>query len=133
MTDTRQHGVPDVVEQHRRIASRLLGEGQAARAFGELVRASRVVPMTPRLAAVLVAFSLHAGTEASAIALLSSALGTTRGDVRRAVRLQLARLLRRVNQLPRAIETLQALVDENPGDRRASKLISEAFRRAAIG
>jgi len=133
VTDTRQHGVPDVVEQHRRVASRLLGEGQAARAFGELARASRAVPMTPRLAAVLVAFSLHAGTEASAIALLSSALGTTRGDVRRAVRLQLARLLRRVNQLPRAIEMLQALVDENPGDRRASKLISEAFRRAAIG
>jgi len=78
VTDTRQHGVPDVVEQHRRVASRLLGEGQAARAFGELARASRAVPMTPRLAAVLVAFSLHAGTEASAIALLSSALGTTR-------------------------------------------------------
>jgi tetratricopeptide (TPR) repeat protein len=123
----------EVVERHRRSAARLLGEGQAARAFGELVRASRTMPMSPRLAAVLVAFSLHAGTEAAAIALLSSALGTTRGDTRRAVRLQLARLLRRVNQLPRAIEMLQALVDEAPGNRRASRLISETFRRAAIG
>jgi len=125
--------VSEAVERHRRSAARLLDEGQAARAFGELVRASRTMPMSPRLAAVLVAFSLHAGTEASAIALLSSALGTTRGDARRAVRLQLARLLRRVNQLPRAVEMLQALVDEAPGDRRASRLISETFRRAAIG
>jgi tetratricopeptide (TPR) repeat protein len=121
--------VPDVVERHRRTAARLLNEGQAARAFGELVRASRGMPMTPRLAAVLVAFSLRAGTEAAAIALLSSALGNTRGDTRRAVRLQLARLLRRVDQLPRAVETLQALVAESPGDRRARKLIEEIFRR----
>ena len=50
---------PDFVEAHRQRATRLLGEGHAARAFGELVRASRSVPMTPRLAAVLVAFSLN--------------------------------------------------------------------------
>jgi tetratricopeptide (TPR) repeat protein len=121
--------VPDLVERHRQSASRLLNEGQAARAFGELVRASRSLPMTPRLAAVLVTFSLRAGTEAAAIALLTSALGNTRGDTRRAVRLQLARVLRRVNQLPRSIEALQALVDESPGERHARRLLDVIFRR----
>ncbi|HEX8822907.1 MAG TPA: hypothetical protein VF794_23470, partial [Archangium sp.] len=134
VADSRQGAhVPAIVEHHRQIAARLLGEGHAARAFGELVRASRTVPMTPRLAAALVAFSLRAGTEAAAIALLSSSLGSTQGSTRRAVRLQLARLLRRVQQLPRAIEMLQALAEESPGDRRARGLIDEIFRRAALG
>jgi cellulose synthase operon protein C len=123
--------VLDMVERHRLIAVRLLREGQAPRAFGELVRASRALPMTPRLAAMLVAFSLRAGTEAAAITLLSSALVHTRGDTRRAVHLQLARLLRRVGQLPRAIEKLQALVDEAPGDRRARRLLEALAPPAA--
>ncbi|HZI07447.1 MAG TPA: hypothetical protein VEZ71_25740, partial [Archangium sp.] len=110
-------GVPELVERHRQSAARLLKEGHAAHAFGELVRASRALPMTPRLASALVTFSLRAGTEAAVIALLSSALGNTRGEVRRAVRLQIARVLRRVDQLPRAVESLQALVDEAPEDR----------------
>jgi cellulose synthase operon protein C len=120
--------VPDMVERHRQAAIRLLNEGQAARAFGELVRASRTMPMTPRLAATLVAFSLRAGTGAAAIALLSSALGDTRGETRRAVRLQLVRLLRRMNQLPQAIEALQELANEVPGDGRARRLIEVIFR-----
>jgi len=113
---------PDFVEGHRRQAARLLREGHAARAFGELVRASRSVPMTVRLASVLVAFSLRAGTEAAAIALLTSSLGHTRGNTRRAVRLQLVRVLRRVDQKPRALEMLQALIEESPGDRHAIRL-----------
>ncbi|OJH37659.1 tetratricopeptide repeat protein [Cystobacter ferrugineus] len=120
----------DPVERHRQSASRLLREGHAARAFGEMVRASRALPMSPRLAAVLVAFSQLAGTEAAAIALLSSSLPSTRGDTRRAVRLQLARLLRRVGQKSRAIETLQSLVKEFPGDRRARRLIELLSGRA---
>lgn len=122
-------GVPELVERHRQSAARLLKEGHAAHAFGELVRASRALPMTPRLASALVTFSLRAGTEAAVIALLSSALGNTRGEVRRAVRLQLARVLRRVDQLPRAVESLQALVDEAPEDRRARRLLDVLFRR----
>ena len=122
-------GVSELVERHRQSAARLLSEGHAAHAFGELVRASRSLPMTPRLASALVTFSLRAGTEAAAIALLSSALGTTQGEVRRAVRLQLARVLRRVDQLPRAVEALQALVDEAPEDRRARRLLDVLFRR----
>ncbi|WNG14963.1 tetratricopeptide repeat protein [Cystobacter fuscus] len=120
----------DPVERHRQSAARLLREGLAARAFGEMVRASRVLPMSPRLAAVLVAFSQVAGTEAAAIALLSSSLSSTRGDTRRAVRLQLARLLRRVGQKSRAIETLQSLVKEFPGDRRARRLLELLSGRA---
>ncbi|MET0404334.1 MAG: tetratricopeptide repeat protein, partial [Cystobacter sp.] len=119
------------LEKHRQVATRLLREGHAARAFGEMVRASRTLPMTPRLAAVLVAFSQRAGTEAAAIALLSSALNPTRGETRRAVRLQLARLLRKVGQKPRAIETLQLLVQEFPGDRRARRLFELLSGRAA--
>jgi thioredoxin-like negative regulator of GroEL len=123
--------VPDMVERHRQAAIRLLKEGQAARAFGELVRSSRALPMTPRLAAELVACSLRAGTEAAAVALLSSALEHTQGETRRAVRLQLARQLRRANQLPGALEVLQALVAEVPGDRHARRLIDTIFRRVA--
>jgi tetratricopeptide (TPR) repeat protein len=122
-------GVPELVERHRQSAARLLKEGHAAHAFGELARASRALPMTPRLASALVTFSLRAGTEAAVIALLSSALGNTRGQARRAVRLQLARVLRRVDQLPRAVESLQALVDEAPEDRRARRLLDVLFRR----
>ncbi|HUH13613.1 MAG TPA: hypothetical protein VMK65_10905, partial [Longimicrobiales bacterium] len=123
--------VPDLVERYRRTALRLLKEGQAARAFGELVRASHTLPMTTRLAAALVAVSRQAGTEAAALALLASALGNTQGDTRRAVRLQLVRLLRRVGQLPRARETLQALVDEVPGDRLARRLLNALTLRLA--
>ncbi|OJT18274.1 hypothetical protein BO221_39965 [Archangium sp. Cb G35] len=122
-------GVPDLVERHRQSAARLLEEGHAPQAFGELVRASRTLPMTPRLASVLVTFALHAGTEPAVIALLSSALAHTQGETRRAVRLQLARVLRRVDQLPRAVEALQALVDEDPEDRRARRLLDVLFRR----
>ncbi|MFY0564851.1 tetratricopeptide repeat protein [Archangium lansingense] len=122
-------GVSELVERHRQSAAQLLDEGYAARAFGELARASRALPMTPRLASVLVTFSLRAGTEAAAIALLSSALGNTRGETRRAVRLQLARMLRRVDQLPRAVEALQAIIDEAPEDRRARRLLDVLFRR----
>ncbi|QRK08934.1 hypothetical protein JQX13_01815 [Archangium violaceum] len=121
--------VSALVERHRQSAARLLNQGHAARAFGELVRASRSLPMTPRLASALVTFSLRAGTEASAIALLSSSLGHTQGPTRRAVRLQLARVLRRVEQLPRAVEVLQALVDESPEDRRARGLLDVLLRR----
>ncbi|HYO74519.1 MAG TPA: tetratricopeptide repeat protein [Archangium sp.] len=121
--------VSESVERHRQSAALLLKEGHAARAFGELGRASRSLPMTPRRASVLVTFSLRAGTEPAVIALLSSALGNTRGETRRAVRLQLARVLLRVDQLPRAVEALQALVDEAPEDRRARRLLDVLFRR----
>ncbi|MBZ4414860.1 hypothetical protein [Myxococcus sp. RHSTA-1-4] len=125
--DALRAGAPDVgpaeetrdaVDRHLRSALGLLREGSAPRAFGELARASRTAPMTPRLAAALVRFALLAGTEAAAITLLEAATGPTPA-VRLAARRQLARVLRRVGQLPRAIASLEAILTEYPEDRRA--------------
>ncbi|QDE66785.1 hypothetical protein BHS09_07025 [Myxococcus xanthus] len=113
--------VSDVVDRHFRSAARQLREGSAARAFGELARASRTLPMTPRLAAGIVRMALLAGTEAAAITLLEVA--PTVVSSRRAVRRQLARVLRRVDQLPRAAAALEALLVEWPEDRRAQRVL----------
>src|SRR5688500_9488118 len=72
-------GVAGLIEMHRRVALRLLNEGAPSKAFGELVRASRAVPMTHRLAAHLVAFSLKAGTEPAAITLLQTGIDDAEG------------------------------------------------------
>lgn len=113
--------VSEVVDRHFRSAARQLREGSAARAFGELARASRTLPMTPRLAAGIVRMALLAGTEAAAITLLEVA--PTVVSSRRAVRRQLARVLRRVDQLPRAAAALEALLVEWPEDRRAQRVL----------
>ncbi|MCE9669483.1 hypothetical protein LY474_16860 [Myxococcus stipitatus] len=113
----------DGVERHFRSAVRLWREGSAARAFGELARASRALPMSARLAASLVRFSRLAGTEAAAITLLEASLATSTTDVQHAVRRQLARVLRRVEQFPRAIATLEPLLVESPEDRRARRVL----------
>ncbi|NOJ81300.1 hypothetical protein [Myxococcus xanthus] len=113
--------VSEVVDRHFRSAARQLREGSAARAFGELARASRTLPMTPRLAAGIVRMALLAGTEAAAITLLEVA--PTVVSSRRAVRRQLARVLRRVDQLPRAAAALEALLVEWPDDRRAQRVL----------
>ncbi|ABF86086.1 hypothetical protein MXAN_1423 [Myxococcus xanthus DK 1622] len=121
--------VSEVVDRHFRSAARQLREGSAARAFGELARASRTLPMTPRLAAGIVRMALLAGTEAAAITLLEVA--PTVVSSRRAVRRQLARVLRRVDQLPRAAAALEALLVEWPEDRRARRVLQ--VLRARIG
>ncbi|WP_141617788.1 hypothetical protein [Myxococcus sp. AB036A] len=113
--------VSEGVDRHFRSAARQLREGSAARAFGELARASRTLPMTPRLAAGIVRMALLAGTEAAAITLLEVA--PTVVSSRRAVRRQLARVLRRVDQLPRAAAALEALLVEWPDDRRAQRVL----------
>jgi thioredoxin-like negative regulator of GroEL len=127
--DALRAGAPDVrpeeaardtVDRHLRSALDMLREGSAARAFGQLARASHTEPMTPRLAAALVRFALLAGTEAAAITLLDATPGQT-PDVRRAVQRQLARVLRRVGQVPRAIAALEAVLAERPDDRRARR------------
>ncbi|ADO70028.1 uncharacterized protein STAUR_2224 [Stigmatella aurantiaca DW4/3-1] len=124
--DSAVHGK---VERHLQVAARLLREHHAPKAFGELVRASRILPMTPRLAAALVTVSLHAGTEAAAITLLSASLEQVEGQVHRAVRRQLARVLRRVEQLPRAIEALEALLGLFPEDHRSRRVLQELLQR----
>jgi hypothetical protein len=117
------------VKQHLQVVSRLLAERQAPQAFGELVRASRSLPMTRRLAAALVTVSLRAGTEAAAITLLAAALDKVEGMVRRDVRRQLARVLRRADHLPRAIEVLEALLASFPGDHGARRDLQVLLER----
>ncbi|AEI62255.1 hypothetical protein [Corallococcus macrosporus] len=121
--------VNDVVNRHLRSAARLLREGAAARAFGELARASRTLPMTPRLAAGIVRMALLAGTEAAAITLLEVSPSVV--SSRRAVRRQLARVLRRVDQLPRAAAALEALLVEWPEDRGARRVLQVLRARIA--
>lgn len=122
-------GVQAKVEQHLQVAARLLRERHAPKAFGELVRASRILPMTARLAAALVTVSLEAGTEAAAITLLTASIEKVEGTVHRAVRRQLARVLRRVEQVPRAIEALEALLALFPEDHRSRRVLQELLQR----
>jgi tetratricopeptide (TPR) repeat protein len=117
------------LEGHLLVAARLLREHQAPKAFGELVRASRTLPMTRRLAAALVTVSLKAGTEAAAITILSSALDKVEGTGRRDVQRQLARVLRRVDQLPRAIEALEALLAAFPQDHGSRRVHQALLQR----
>ncbi|HVG58147.1 MAG TPA: hypothetical protein VNA24_06305 [Hyalangium sp.] len=124
--------VDSKVEQHLRVAFGLLKEGQSPQAFGELVHASRTLPMTRRLAATLVNLSFHAGTEAVAITLLGAAVKKVEGKARREVQRQLARVLRRADQLPKAIETLDALLYSFPKDlgaRRVHQVLLERTGR----
>nr|WP_224241813.1 hypothetical protein [Hyalangium gracile] len=117
------------VEQHLQVAFRLLSERQAPKAFGELVRATRSLPMTRRLASALVTVSLRAGTEAAAITLLSSAVDKVEGLARRDVRRQLARVLRKVDQLSRAIEVLEALLAAVPDDHASRRVLQALLER----
>ena len=117
------------VEQHLRVAFGLLKGGQSPQAFGELVHASRTLPMTPRLAAAVVTLSLQAGTEAVAITLLGTAVKKVDGEVRREVQRHLARVLRRSDQLPKAIETLEALLFAYPKDLGARRVLQVLLER----
>jgi len=116
---------PDaLVEAHRRTALRLLREGGAHKAFAELVKATRSVPMTRRLASTLVMVSLQAGTEPACITLLTAGVEDNEGATRTEVRRHLARLLRRVGAVDRAREQMIYLLAEKPGDRRARRALN---------
>ncbi|MDY7229259.1 tetratricopeptide repeat protein [Hyalangium sp. s54d21] len=119
-----------LVERHLQVAARLLRERQAPKAFGELVRASRSLPMTRRLAAALVTVSLKAGTEAAAITILGSAMEKVEGKARRDVHRQLARVLRRVDQLPRALESLESLLAAFPDDHSSRRVYHALLERS---
>jgi hypothetical protein len=121
--------VDSKVAQHLQVAFGLLKEGQSPQAFGELVHATRTLPMTRRLAAALVALSLKAGTEAVAVTVLANAARKVRGEARREVQRQLARVLRRSDQLPRAIETLEGLLVAFPQDLAARRVLQVLLER----
>ena len=95
LSDAAKSGNRGVLEMHRAIANRLLREGAPARAFSELVRATREVPMSARLAAALAHIALRAGTLPAAVSLLSSGVDEVEGKERAGVRHALARLYRR--------------------------------------
>src|SRR6476661_3414921 len=78
--DKYLHQVRSVVAMHLEIAARLTREGSALSGFQELVRASRAVPMTARLAAALGTTGLKAGTQAAALVLISEGLSDSDGD-----------------------------------------------------
>ncbi|RYZ36228.1 MAG: hypothetical protein EOO71_32605, partial [Myxococcaceae bacterium] len=122
------HGAVDAVCQD---AARLLREGQAARAYTGLVASSRSLPMTPRLAATLVRCALKAGTERAVITLLDAAMVTERGAVRREVRRQLSRVLRRTGQEARAAAVLNGLLMDAPDDARARYVLDVLRERQA--
>ncbi|MFL5319417.1 MAG: tetratricopeptide repeat protein, partial [Myxococcaceae bacterium] len=118
-----------VSELHLKIARRLLAEGSPSRAYAELVRAVREAPMSPRLAASLVWLSLKAGTEAGALSLLRAGVDETEGQVRRQIRGQLIRLLRRLGENDQAREQLTVLLAENPSDRNARAVLNALLHR----
>jgi tetratricopeptide (TPR) repeat protein len=128
-SDAEPGDVRGTVEGHLQVAARLLRERQAPKAFGELVRASRTLAMTRRLAAALVTVSLKAGTEAAAITLLSGSIEKLAGTARRDVQRQLARVLRRVEQLPRALEALEALLAAFPDDYSSRRVYQVLLQR----
>jgi len=122
-------GSRGVLEMHRAIANRLLREGAPARAFSELVRATREVPMSAHLAAALAHIALRAGTLSAAVTLLTQGLDEVEGQERAGVRHALARLYRRSDDLELAREQLVVLLAENPTDRRARITLNALLER----
>src|SRR5512140_1373376 len=98
------------IRAHVRAAWRLVREGAAVKGFGELVRASRSVPMSRALASAVASIALEAHSEPAAVALLASGVSEVEGDLRAHVRRQLVRLLRRSGSLERAREELVVLL-----------------------
>ena len=129
LSTAAQDGTRGVLEMHRAIANRLLREGAPARAFSELVRATREVPMSARLAAALAHIALKAGTLSAAVTLLSQGLDEVEGAERAGVRHALARLYRRSDDLELAREQLVVLLAENPTDRRARLTLNALLER----
>ncbi len=129
LSTAARDGNRGVLEMHRAIANRLLREGAPARAFSELVRATREVPMSARLAAALAHIALKAGTLSAAVTLLSQGLDEVEGAERIGVRHALARLYRRSDDLELAREQLVVLLAEHPTDRRARLTLNALLER----
>src|SRR5687767_9826105 len=105
----------DDVARFRASAMRHLAVGAHQRAFSELARASRHVPMTERLAAHIVDVALRTGHEEAAVTVLGAAVETVEGDAKIGVRRALARLFRRMGEPLRAMTALRALLEDAPG------------------
>ncbi len=118
------------VARHRQSARRLLAVGAHHKAFGELARASRLLPVSGRLAAHLVDVALRAGTEPAAITVLTAAAQTAETRERIAVLRQLARLFRRIGARERAREAISQVLKLVPKDRRARRVMQVLLEEA---
>ncbi len=118
-----------MIDMHLSISARLLREGSAARAFSELVRATREGPLTARLAASLARVALLAGSVAPAVTIISDAVTDADDDERGGILRALGRLHRRANDLEAARERLVVLLAEAPGDRRARFVLNALLER----
>lgn len=118
-----------LVSMHRSIANRLLKEGSPARAYSELVRATRATPMTGRLASALAGIALKASAVPSAITLLTQGVDEAEGGERAEIRRVLARLHRKHDDLEAAREQLAVLLAEKPTDRRARMVLNGLLER----
>ena len=119
-----------VVDMHRHIARRLLAQGNKARAFTELVRATRESPMSVPLASALMHFGLASGSVNAAATLLTQGLEEVEAVDRLDVMRCLARLLRRSNDAERCGEVLVMLLAERPADRRARAVFNALLEAA---
>lgn len=133
LTQVPEGGMPEetrlMVGMHLSIAARLLREGSPARAFSELVRATRESPLTARLAASLARVALLANTSAAAVTIIADAVTDADEEERAGILRALARLHRRANDLEAARERLVVLLAEAPGDRRARFVLNALLER----
>ena len=121
--------IDSAFEMHRAIAQRLLGDNQTSRAFSELVRAARSMPMTAHLARAMSGLAVRAGTAAAAVALMQSALDDAEPRERAGIRRSLARLFRKTDDLESAREQLVMLLAESPQDRLARVVLNALLER----
>jgi hypothetical protein len=118
------------IERHRRTALKYLRAGHLAKGFGELVRASRAGPMTPRLASYLAALGQPLGNPGGAARLLETGSHDVAGKDRVRVLMRLARLLRRTQQESRAQKALREVLELEPGHLGAHRLLQALLGRA---
>lgn len=117
------------IRMHQRIALRLLQEGHPHRAFSELVRTTRDIPMNGVLAAAIAGIAVRADSAEAGISVLRLGLDDAEGKERVGVRRALARLMRRSDDLEGAREQLVMILAERPGDSRARFALNALLER----
>jgi tetratricopeptide (TPR) repeat protein len=124
---TSSAGSPDV--GHRLIARRLLRAGQPDEALSALIRFSRELPMTARMACALTTLALTTKKTGPIATLLTQGTEETEGRERVGVMRALARLQRRTGQVEAAIETLSVLLAEAAEDRRSRHVLNALLQQ----
>jgi hypothetical protein len=117
------------VDMHRRLATRLLLEGAPLQGLNELLRASRALPMSGRLAGALTRLALAAQTHGPALLVLNQRLDGCAPADRLSVLRHLARLARHAGSLEESREALRLVLAEVPGDRRARAALNALLER----